>query len=352
MAHVGIQRLRPRHRQHDAAEREESEPAVEHEEIDRVVGVERPQDLGRLPDLPGSERGDDDEVDDHHRREQRADLRRPALLQHEQCDQQRKRDRDHEPFKPSVDHRQALDRRQHGDRRRDHAVAVEQRGREHAQQHRDPAITRFRQAAADQRDKGERAALPLVIRPHQDRDVLDRDDQRHRPEDQAYHAQHVRSVQLYGRATDKGFAESVERARPDIAEHDADRADRERGLGRAVALASGWRVVRRRGVGGCGVAHDIADALRTVGGRRLPIRPRGRHVAPPARSRNMSRAKGASAAIAAIAASGRWRSYRRADRPGPRSPPATERRVANAPADRPRYRGQRGSARSAAATSP
>ena len=71
--------------------------------------------------------------------------------------------------KAGVDGGQALDRRQHRDRRRDHRIAVEQRGREHAEQD-DPAGPSLLAAerAVDQREQGEAAALPLVVGAHDD----------------------------------------------------------------------------------------------------------------------------------------------------------------------------------------
>ena len=61
---------------------------------------------------------------------------------------------------------EALDRRQHRDRRRDHAVAVEQRGAEQAEQHERPMCARPDLAAVEQRQQGQDAALAVVVGPH------------------------------------------------------------------------------------------------------------------------------------------------------------------------------------------
>jgi hypothetical protein len=46
MAHVGVERLRPRHREHDRAERHERLPAGELEQADRVVLILRADNRG------------------------------------------------------------------------------------------------------------------------------------------------------------------------------------------------------------------------------------------------------------------------------------------------------------------
>ena len=70
----------------------------------------------------------------------------------------------------------AFDRAEHRDRRRDHAVAVEQRGAEDAEQRSArSARRRCRSRARQQRGQREDAAFALVVGAHHDRDVLDRD---------------------------------------------------------------------------------------------------------------------------------------------------------------------------------
>jgi hypothetical protein len=87
--------------------------------------------------------------------------------------------------------------------------------------------------------QGEDAALATVVRPHHDEQVLDGDDDDQRPEDERQDTQHVglrrRQVVLAGQRLPEG----VQRAGPDVAEHDAERADRQRGLG---AVAGGVSV--------------------------------------------------------------------------------------------------------------
>ena len=209
MAHVRIERFGPRHCQHHGAKREEGHRTVGDEEHHRVIGVQRPQDIGVLDDLVEAEPSDGDEIDDHHRREECPHLGRTPALQQEQEDKQDQRDGDHERVEPRIDHGKPFDRGQHRNRRRDHAVAVEQRSRKHAEQDDQPAIARLADMAAEQRDEREAAALPLVVRAHQDGNILDRDDDQHRPEDQADDAQDVQPVDRNIRCPGEGFAKGV-----------------------------------------------------------------------------------------------------------------------------------------------
>ena len=92
-----------------------------------------------------------------------------------------------------VDDLQALDRAEHRDRRRDHAVAVEQRGAEDAEQRCSTRRSRavVHRCVRRQRDQRQDAAFAVVVGAHDEQDVLERDDDRQRPEDQRQHAEHV-----------------------------------------------------------------------------------------------------------------------------------------------------------------
>jgi hypothetical protein len=115
--------------------------------------------------------------------------------------------------------------------RRDHAVAVEERAGEDAEQDdpRRPLAAFARALAADQGEQGEAAALALVVGAHDDADIFDRDDDHHRPEDQAEDADDLRGPLRQLVMAGKSLAEGVDRAGADIAEDDADRPDRKRG---------------------------------------------------------------------------------------------------------------------------
>ena len=75
--------------------------------------------------------------------------------------------------------------------------------------------------------KRQASALALVVGAHDDRDVFQRHDDHHRPEDQAQHAVDVQLVRHERVVAGEGLAEGVDRRRADVAEDDADRADRQ-----------------------------------------------------------------------------------------------------------------------------
>ncbi len=105
-----------------------------------------------------------------------------------------------------------------------------------------PASTNFRRAGkllpelADLRDQRHDPALALVVGPHHQADVLDGDDQRHRPEDQGDDAVDAVQRRLDGMRVTRveGGLDRVDRAGADVAEHDAQRGDPERRLARGA----------------------------------------------------------------------------------------------------------------------
>ena len=189
--------------------------------------------------------GDGEEPDDHDRAEQAADAVRAVAL-----DQRRdptrmttvigttyaleQRRRDLEP----------LDRAEDGDRRRDHAVAVEQRGAEDAEQRRAPTSAARRPFAGGREQRGQRedAAFALVVGAHDDGDVLDRDDEQQRVDDQRQHAEDVLVRRRHGVRAEEALAHRVERAGADVAVDDAERRERER---KQCAVSTGARAAVR-----------------------------------------------------------------------------------------------------------
>ena len=132
MAEVGVHRLAPGHHQHQRAEDQQrlAKPGLA-EERQAEPRVERPQDLRLADDLRQAEDGDDDEPDDQDRPEDDADARGALELDGEQPGQQRDRDRYDIGGEGGRGDVEPLDRRQHADRRRDHAVAEQQAGPQH-----------------------------------------------------------------------------------------------------------------------------------------------------------------------------------------------------------------------------
>ena len=127
-----------------------------------------------------------------------------------------------------VDQGEALDGAEHRDRGRDQRVAVEERRAQHREQH--EALRRLRargELVLDQRDERQHAAFAVVVETQDHDEVLQRDDDQQAPEDQREDAEHGSDVRLA--AGDGGsLAQRIERARADVAIHDAERAERGR----------------------------------------------------------------------------------------------------------------------------
>ena len=127
MAHVGVERFAARHREKGAADHDEGQrpgaPEVGHGRQRAQRGEHR-----RRPDDPAdAEHARDDEPDEHDGAEQAADPGRAVALDDEEA-----RENDDRQGHDRVLHLrrielEALDRGEDGDRRRDRAVAIEQR---------------------------------------------------------------------------------------------------------------------------------------------------------------------------------------------------------------------------------
>jgi hypothetical protein len=100
-----------------------------------VERVERGEHGGMLHNARNPHRGDDEKPDQHHRAEQVADRRSSPRLDSKQSEQDRDGGGHDIGLQRRGRHVQALQRRQHRDRRRDRAVAVDQRRPEQADRH-------------------------------------------------------------------------------------------------------------------------------------------------------------------------------------------------------------------------
>ena len=146
---------------------------------------------------------------------------------------------------------------------RDHRVAVEQAGREHAEhdQRRRPLLVP--EVARDQRQQARTSRLRrLIVGAHRDEHIFDRHDQHQRPEDEAQHAEDVQPVDRQRMRAEEAFLHRVERRRADIAIDDADRAEhqlRQRFLG---AVTCGGIIVRAGSGVGDGGRHAARMCVR------------------------------------------------------------------------------------------
>jgi hypothetical protein len=82
-------------------------------------------------------------------------------------------------------------------------------------------------ALGQQGEQREDAPLPLVVRAHDEGEVLDADDREHAPEHQREEAEHVGGRRLDAVSAVDTLLQRVERARADVPEDDAERGERE-----------------------------------------------------------------------------------------------------------------------------
>ena len=170
-------------------------------------------------------RGVDGEEHEHDRAEEGGDTGGSAALrgkeQHED-DDRRGQDVGRE-F--GVDLLQPFERRQDRNRRRDHGVAREEA--EPATPSRKASVVLCPSARCASAIKRQDAALALVVRLHQEQHIFSGDDDQERPDDERDDADHLRGAERGAFELAKRGLQRVEGARADIAEHDADRAERQ-----------------------------------------------------------------------------------------------------------------------------
>src|SRR5262249_42784712 len=122
-------------------------------------------------------------------------------------------------------------------RRADSTIAIEQRCAEEGEQQQRRRRAEGRATVlSDERDEGEDPSLAVVVRAHEERQVLERNDRDERPEDDRENAEHVRRRRRERRGADEALLEREERVRADVAVDDAERAEGERGRRRLVDL--------------------------------------------------------------------------------------------------------------------
>jgi hypothetical protein len=164
-------------------------------------------------------------------------------------------------FSNSGDQLEAFHRREHGDRRRDDAVAEQERRADDAEQDHDGNAGPIGDAVGgDQRQQRQDAALAVVVGAQHEHDVFERDHQHQRPEDQRHDAEDVGCQRLLVAGGAQCDGQGVERAGADVAEHHAERGERqEPELALVAGLAAvGWRPIeaRRRRFGASGSIHS------------------------------------------------------------------------------------------------
>ncbi len=226
VTHVGIQGLGAGHGQDHRARQGQGLDGVVHDERDRIVGGQRDEDTRLRQRVPQAEPTDDDEPQDHDRAEEQADRVRPAVLKGEEHDEDDHRQRHGILPETGPDLLQALGGRQHGDGRRQHAIAEQQRGAHQDQPEQPdlPTARRLSDPSGQQREQAEDPALAMVVGPHHDEQVLHRDHGHERPEDQGDDPE---ELSLASRALGDRLLQRVEGTGSDVPEHDARGADRQ-----------------------------------------------------------------------------------------------------------------------------
>jgi hypothetical protein len=185
VSQVGIECFAARYNQEHRSEHNEAPPTVLREEVDRVHRVDSRQDQRRLKDVPDAEPGERQEPEQGDRPEYLPYPGGPVVLRYEERDQNGDGDRNDVWLEKRSRHLEPLHCAQDRNGRRDRPVTVEERRPEQAKHHEPPSAAPLacthRRA---QRGECQDPALAAVVGPEDERQVLDRDDEDQRPEDQ------------------------------------------------------------------------------------------------------------------------------------------------------------------------
>ena len=191
--------------------------------IDRA---ERGQHAGLVQDVDDAQHRERRKPHAHDRPEQRADEFSAAPLKEKNA-QDDNRDRHHVMLELRRDDVETFDRAENRDGGRDHAVAVEQRGREDAEHGHEIGGARILGQIRDEREQREASAFAAIVGPHDDRDIFQRYERHDGPEHQGDDAEHPFRLDRHRMLAAEGFLDCVKGTRADIAEDDADRPDDE-----------------------------------------------------------------------------------------------------------------------------
>src|SRR5215210_5674969 len=152
---------------------------MEAEKAQSVPWVRRAQDSGLTDDFYRTQKADDDEPDERDRSEYPSDFGRALFLEEEQREDDEQGQRDGELAEEGLNDSQTLGGAEHRDRGSYHAVAIQQCGSnepDHGDRRLGMSIRFPVQTLEDQRDEREDSTLAVVVRSHDEYDVLDADD--------------------------------------------------------------------------------------------------------------------------------------------------------------------------------
>ena len=223
--HVGVKRLATGDDQDHRAKDDERQQRMGQEEGDGVRRAERQEDFRMQRDPPDPDRGDADEPEQHDPAERATYLGRTMVLEIEQePDDHGREDNDGLPGESWCRDLESLDRSQHGDRRRDNAIAVEECPAEqpqHDERGAHGASALVGRPLEHQGEEGEDAALAAVVGPQNEADVLHGHHEQQRPDDQRQDAVDVAARDLEPVVWLEALLDRVERAGPDVPVDDA-----------------------------------------------------------------------------------------------------------------------------------
>src|SRR5450759_414140 len=224
VSHVGVERLRSRDGQDNGAEENESGVSMPSEEFQTVQRIRRSENLRAQQNLGQSESPDRHEPNDHHGPEYPPDLGGAVLLEEEKPSEYRDGEGEYQVLRLRSHHFQTCHGAQHRDRRRDHAIAVEQRRSDQSQRDDSLAAQGVRVAPLllkNERQQRENSALAIVVRPHDEDDVLDADDDYQRPDDQRQNAVDVFRRRSEAMLRFEALAQGIEGTGADVPINDA-----------------------------------------------------------------------------------------------------------------------------------
>ena len=250
MRDVGVQRLRPGHRQDDGPQGDEGRAGMPDDERNRLGGGEGDEDVGMPQDVRQPHEGEQEEPREHDRAEDPAHFRGPVALCDEEHGQNHQGDGDDEAFHAREGDFQAFHGREHGDRGGDDGVAEEQSRSEDAEKRHEHGDSAGREAAAHPGRQGEDAAFAVVVGSQHEAYVFDGDDEDEHPDDAGDDAGDVLSVERDRPAVQhEDGAQHVQGAGADVAEDHSEGREPERhrsGLLRsAVPAQRGFRIHAR-----------------------------------------------------------------------------------------------------------
>ena len=161
------------------------------------------------------------------RPEKPANICRAAFLNRKQAEQDDQRERNDSGLEGRRNNLQALNCRQNRNRRCDDAIAVKQAGTEDTQGQESPSqYGAVLHRLGCQSEHGHQAALAIVVRTQHESDVLERNNDGQRPEENRKDAVDIVRCEWHV-AVSKYFLDSIQHAGADIAVNNANGAKRE-----------------------------------------------------------------------------------------------------------------------------